>query len=984
MVGEACFVKERCAFLDHMSKAHPQRNNPKVLIRKNACVSSDDIHTFIRTAEAGRFLALRKLSCSWDILFGMTVLWNYAVISLSLAFPHWLFDLLTKRLSSWMFAIIISDFLYAADYILHISTWKNWNARSLCNFRFLAALPLHYLCFALPREQHISIAFCLLRMNKLVHFHSVGVVKQELVIFFAKVTSNFPFLGSKGRYSRPRQYFLKGLECAFLIFATAHLVSCFYAVLLSFESVPNFLHDRKNFEQNHEFGWSEYFRVLYWVVTFVTTVGYGDEVPITNGEKIFNVVFFGIGAVLMGIIIGSFQNLTAESDFSRNLFSRKKLLLQRFLDCHKGKGGTSCKSSNPTGVENGNDVAPSSVFQSVSGKAQWTNSFLISLEKNLQASWEFFHGEIDPDLRHILGPQLFRLIFEPKIQRDTAKLFFFRSLSTDIRFMLLSSFQFCIYSSEDILFHEGEAANNLFFILSGEILFFNARQPKDSFRDRRRSSVGSKQDIVQYSKQTEGYFSEGDFFLRSLYFCNAQCSASTTVVLSLSRASLVEILLKLNLMSSFRQQTRNNLDYLRKRTTESMVLNFHDHISNEKMRKMLSSTLGVSDIVAQPKMKLAEVAFSLILTFFDVLSFIGTSLFFAFPDECRVFYFMVIVEFSKVLVESAQFALFLGSGEPWILQPHLVLELCCFCCHLGAVWLVMCDHTLSNIFIILRLVAAIQPSSCCRMLDFILQQFQLPPGIASKRSLALLRVVGLTVSIFLLLHGLACGFCIIGRLARGDNSWIIANQIEFGYNLRSCEQIYATAIYWALYTISTVGYGAVSLETDQERGYAMLVMVFGVIFTAYLSSMMSNALEFHFLQSTCYPINPALVFSNSYLQNKLPHDLREKIEAYFLYIQKDHLQVKEELIFQKILSPHGRVSFNLEFLRKNFPALLHFKILKDERFTEVNFYFVRILWYNFNIVPRHIKRDSFIHWHISCCRTQLSRGRFCCRSLQRT
>lgn len=51
------------------------------------------------------------------------------------------------------------------------------------------------------------------------------------------------------------------------------------------------------------------FEGLWWVMTTVTTVGYGDVSPTTVEGKIFAIILFAVGIGLMGVVIGKVVNL---------------------------------------------------------------------------------------------------------------------------------------------------------------------------------------------------------------------------------------------------------------------------------------------------------------------------------------------------------------------------------------------------------------------------------------------------------------------------------------------------------------------------------------------------------------------------------------------------------------------------------------------------------------------------------------------------
>jgi voltage-gated potassium channel Kch len=51
---------------------------------------------------------------------------------------------------------------------------------------------------------------------------------------------------------------------------------------------------------------------LYWSVMTFTTIGYGDIVPFTNVERIFDIVAMLIGALVFGYIIGAVGNVVQQ------------------------------------------------------------------------------------------------------------------------------------------------------------------------------------------------------------------------------------------------------------------------------------------------------------------------------------------------------------------------------------------------------------------------------------------------------------------------------------------------------------------------------------------------------------------------------------------------------------------------------------------------------------------------------------------------
>jgi len=73
-----------------------------------------------------------------------------------------------------------------------------------------------------------------------------------------------------------------------------------------------------------------------------------------------------------------------------------------------------------------------------------------------------------------------------------------------------------------------------------------------------------------------------------------------------------------------------------------------------------------------------------------------------------------------------------------------------------------------------------------------------------------------------------------------DNNWIIINNFEEFNDI----DLYFTAIYFTITTITTVGYGDISGTNTTERIICCFLMIMGVLFFSFssgtLSSMIAN------------------------------------------------------------------------------------------------------------------------------------------------
>ena len=95
----------------------------------------------------------------------------------------------------------------------------------------------------------------------------------------------------------------------------------------------------------------------------------------------------------------------------------------------------------------------------------------------------------------------------------------------------------------------------------------------------------------------------------------------------------------------------------------------------------------------------------------------------------------------------------------------------------------------------------------------------------------------------LFIHTLACMWIFLAfeNETNYQSNWIEA----FGYDKQSNTELYITACYFTVTTITTVGYGDISATESGERILGIVTMLFGVIAfsfaTGTLSSIISNS-----------------------------------------------------------------------------------------------------------------------------------------------
>jgi hypothetical protein len=87
-----------------------------------------------------------------------------------------------------------------------------------------------------------------------------------------------------------------------------------------------------------ESGWDQYLRSLYWAVTTMTTVGFGDITASRNVEYIMSIVVMLMGASMYAFMIGSIASLVANIDSAKVRFYDRVDSVARYLESRKVPG----------------------------------------------------------------------------------------------------------------------------------------------------------------------------------------------------------------------------------------------------------------------------------------------------------------------------------------------------------------------------------------------------------------------------------------------------------------------------------------------------------------------------------------------------------------------------------------------------------------------------------------------------------------------
>lgn len=154
-------------------------------------------------------------------------------------------------------------------------------------------------------------------MARSLRLFSPRYIQILLAVQMLRLHHIIPFLEKKNRKEIFNPGIVRLFFTIFVVLIISHWVSCGWIALGKIDD-----------KLDH---YTNYLRALYWTMTTITTIGYGDITPTTNAQTIYTMFVQLTGAGMYGYIIGNLASMLANSDLARTQFRAKLEKIQTFM-----------------------------------------------------------------------------------------------------------------------------------------------------------------------------------------------------------------------------------------------------------------------------------------------------------------------------------------------------------------------------------------------------------------------------------------------------------------------------------------------------------------------------------------------------------------------------------------------------------------------------------------------------------------------------
>eukprot|EP00434_Breviolum_minutum_P019087 symbB.v1.2.016827.t1/scaffold1294.1/size126307/2 len=371
--------------------------------------------------------------------------------------------------------------------------------RSWFTLDFVTAVPFEHLTDAISAESMGGLK--LLRTSKIFKIlRVVRAIKLWKILRASELGSileDAVMHSNSGR--RAFELFRILVACCLL----CHLLACFMHI-----SGSGFL---ETYEWTGDSASSKYICSLYWAMTTVTTVGYGDILPRSDGERIFTMAAMIIGGAFYGYVVGNISVILASNDVNWRAHKERLDLIESWIGHHR--------------------------FPAQLRRRIWA---FYKKQVSNQVVWDdgVVFGELSPDLREEVASYL----IHPELQRNLV----FRGVPQSVMIRIVSILQQISVKKGETVVPFGRFPFGMFIVLDGAVILEKDIEASEVIDDFSRAILlgttqvtDTKKKLTELLRRSDSFGEEVLLGLRAQYDYSVT-PQKRTVLLLLPRDQFME------------------------------------------------------------------------------------------------------------------------------------------------------------------------------------------------------------------------------------------------------------------------------------------------------------------------------------------------------------------------------------------------------------------------------------------------------------
>lgn len=177
----------------------------------------------------------------------------------------------------------------------------------------------------------------------------------------------------------------------------------------------------------------EYLDGLYWCITTLTTVGYGDIVPDNEVQQVYTMIMMIIGVASYGFVIGNVASLLSHIDIARSQFLEKLERIDAYLR-----------------------------YRSVP----------LDVRERVKSYYQYLWESRSVNDEQVLGDMIDSLKVEVLLQINRSlieKVPMFRNADTNFLSDIVQVLEPCVFLPNDYIFRTGETGDSMYFLSQGQV-----------------------------------------------------------------------------------------------------------------------------------------------------------------------------------------------------------------------------------------------------------------------------------------------------------------------------------------------------------------------------------------------------------------------------------------------------------------------------------------------------------------------------------